>query len=129
MDVKCLFTPCHTTGHICYYITSTVDNVAPIVFTGDTLFIAGCGRFFEGNATQMYDALINKLSKLPGNTVNNFFYYSILYIVQRVKLRSNLVIIRLSSVLVKLKTGYPENTDKLVILSSLLDLFENVQWS
>ena len=36
LGVKCLFTPCHTTGHICYYITSTsdlgVNNKA--VFTG-----------------------------------------------------------------------------------------------
>jgi len=44
--------------------------VAPVVFTGDTLFIGGCGRFFEGNASQMYDALVNKLAKLPEKTVS-----------------------------------------------------------
>ena len=70
LDVRCLFTPCHTTGHICYYVTSPVDGVAPVVFTGDTLFIGGCGRFFEGNASQMYDALVNKLAKLPEKTVS-----------------------------------------------------------
>ncbi len=70
LDVKCLFTPCHTTGHICYFVKSPVEGVAPAVFTGDTLFIAGCGKFFEGNATQMYDALLNKLAKLPENTVS-----------------------------------------------------------
>lgn len=32
IDVKCLFTPCHTTGHICYYVTA--PNQTPAVFTG-----------------------------------------------------------------------------------------------
>lgn len=35
---------------------------------GDTLFIAGCGRFFEGTAEQMYSALVEKLGNLPDNT-------------------------------------------------------------
>ena len=39
-----------------------------MVFTGDTLFLGGCGRFFEGTAEQMYSALIEKLSKLPDDT-------------------------------------------------------------
>ena len=55
-------------GHICYYITGK-ETITPCVFTGDTLFISGCGRFFEGNAGQMYNALINILSRLPGETV------------------------------------------------------------
>jgi hydroxyacylglutathione hydrolase len=38
------------------------------VFTGDTLFLGGCGRFFEGTAEQMYEALIKKLSILPNET-------------------------------------------------------------
>lgn len=37
-------------------------------FAGDTLFIGGCGRFFEGTAEQMYFALINRLSELPDHT-------------------------------------------------------------
>lgn len=32
------------------------------------MFIAGCGRFFEGTAEQMYSALIEKLGQLPDNT-------------------------------------------------------------
>jgi hydroxyacylglutathione hydrolase len=44
--VKCLETPCHTRGHISYFITSTRAEDKPAVFTGDTLFIGGCGRFF-----------------------------------------------------------------------------------
>ncbi|XP_052800917.1 hydroxyacylglutathione hydrolase, mitochondrial-like isoform X2 [Mya arenaria] len=66
LNVECLFTPCHTSGHICYYVTG--DEADPAVFTGDTLFSGGCGRFFEGTAPQMYDALINILGKLPAHT-------------------------------------------------------------
>ncbi|XP_046815680.1 hydroxyacylglutathione hydrolase, mitochondrial isoform X1 [Vespa crabro] len=66
LNVQCLATPCHTTGHICYYITGEGDT--PAVFTGDTLFVGGCGRFFEGTADQMYKALIDILGKLPNET-------------------------------------------------------------
>lgn len=66
LTIRCLFTPCHTTGHICYYIDS--PNGERAVFTGDTLFLGGCGRFFEGNATDMHAALIGKLSALPNDT-------------------------------------------------------------
>ncbi|KAF7988698.1 hypothetical protein HCN44_001271 [Aphidius gifuensis] len=67
LKVECLATPCHTTGHICYNVTSDQDD-APAVFTGDTLFIGGCGRFFEGTAQQMYTALVEKLGSLPDKT-------------------------------------------------------------
>ncbi|XP_015597835.1 hydroxyacylglutathione hydrolase, mitochondrial isoform X2 [Cephus cinctus] len=66
LEVTCLQTPCHTSGHICYYITNGSET--PAVFTGDTLFAAGCGRFFEGTAEQMYKALIEILGKLPDET-------------------------------------------------------------
>lgn len=65
-SVKCLTTPCHTTGHVCYHITT--DEQDTVVFTGDTLFIAGCGRFFEGNGKMMNDALNVKLASLPDDT-------------------------------------------------------------
>jgi len=66
LDVTCMFTPCHTTGHICYFFTGGGDT--PSVFTGDTLFLGGCGRFFEGTADQMHEALVGKLAKLPDET-------------------------------------------------------------
>lgn len=66
LKIHCLFTPCHTTGHICYFVES--PNGERAVFTGDTLFLGGCGRFFEGTATEMHSALIGKLSKLPNDT-------------------------------------------------------------
>ncbi|XP_026468692.1 hydroxyacylglutathione hydrolase, mitochondrial-like isoform X1 [Ctenocephalides felis] len=65
LDVQCLFTPCHTKGHMCYYITSAEGDNA--VFTGDTLFIGGCGRFFEGTAEQMCHAM-SVLGSLPDET-------------------------------------------------------------
>ena len=65
LNLRCLFTPCHTTGHICFYVE---DEQYPCVFTGDTLFVAGCGKFFEGTGADMYHSLINVLSKLPDNT-------------------------------------------------------------
>ncbi|XP_070580531.1 hydroxyacylglutathione hydrolase, mitochondrial-like [Ptychodera flava] len=67
LNVKSLSTPCHTSGHICYFVTGDPDQ-DPLVFTGDTLFVAGCGKFFEGTPQQMYRALIEVLSSLPQNT-------------------------------------------------------------
>lgn len=66
LKVTCFETPCHTTGHVCYLVEG--EGAEPAVFTGDTLFAAGCGRFFEGTAPQMYRALIEVLSPLPDNT-------------------------------------------------------------
>lgn len=37
LTVRCLFTPCHTTGHICYFIDA--PNGERAVFTGDHQYI------------------------------------------------------------------------------------------
>ncbi|XP_058747817.1 hydroxyacylglutathione hydrolase cytoplasmic [Vicia villosa] len=68
ITVLALHTPCHTNGHISYYVTGR-ENEVPTVFTGDTLFIAGCGKFFEGTAEQMYQSLSVTLSSLPKPTL------------------------------------------------------------
>ncbi|EDO27917.1 predicted protein, partial [Nematostella vectensis] len=70
LHVKCLFTPCHTSGHICFHVTGDAGKPTA-VFTGDTLFSGGCGRFFEGSPPEMYSALIEVLGSLPENTVSN----------------------------------------------------------
>ncbi len=57
--------PGHTAGHIAYYCTSV--NGAPLLFCGDTLFSAGCGRLFEGSPAQML-ASLDTLAALPDNT-------------------------------------------------------------
>lgn len=65
--VTCLLTPCHTKGHVCYFVEDK-NGGPPAVFTGDTLFSAGCGKFFEGTPEQMYQALVKILGSLPGET-------------------------------------------------------------
>ncbi len=40
---------------------------APLLFCGDTLFSAGCGRLFEGTPAQLH-ASLNKLAALPPDT-------------------------------------------------------------
>ncbi|KAJ7771736.1 beta-lactamase-like protein [Mycena metata] len=67
--IKCLATPCHTQDSICFYATDASDSKHPGgVFTGDTLFIAGCGRFFEGTGDEMHAAL-SYLGTLPDKTL------------------------------------------------------------
>ena len=61
-------TPCHTRGHVCYVVESKANEKAEekkdvAVFTGDTLFVGGCGKFFEGTGTDMFQSL-SKLGKL-----------------------------------------------------------------
>jgi hydroxyacylglutathione hydrolase len=53
--------PGHTKGHVAYHGHN-------MLFCGDTLFAAGCGRLFEGTANQMYHSL-TKLASLPENTL------------------------------------------------------------
>ncbi|KAL6767660.1 hypothetical protein ACKKBF_B36130 [Auxenochlorella protothecoides x Auxenochlorella symbiontica] len=57
-----LDTPGHTRGHVTYYFPS-----AKAMFSGDTLFSLGCGRFFEGTPAQM-QASLDKLRGLPQDT-------------------------------------------------------------
>lgn len=57
--------PGHTAGHIAYFCDE-VDG-APLLFCGDTLFSAGCGRLFEGTPAQML-ASLDQLAALPDNT-------------------------------------------------------------
>ena len=44
---------------------------APVLFAGDTLFVAGCGKFYEGTADEMYKALLEVLGRLPPDTVGS----------------------------------------------------------
>lgn len=62
---KVLDVPGHTAGHIAFY--AQPQDQAPLLFCGDTLFSAGCGRLFEGTPAQML-ASLRKLSALPDNT-------------------------------------------------------------
>ena len=50
VEGEVLHTPGHTAGCICF-------RFGQHLFTGDTLFGAGCGRLFEGTPEQMYNSL------------------------------------------------------------------------
>ena len=62
-EFSVLETPGHTLDHIAY-----VDNKKSLVFCGDTLFSAGCGRVFEGTFEQMHNS-IQKLNQLVPETI------------------------------------------------------------
>jgi hydroxyacylglutathione hydrolase len=59
--------PGHTSGHIAFYCADAGQQATPILFCGDTLFSAGCGRLFEGTAAQML-ASLEQLATLPAGT-------------------------------------------------------------
>lgn len=61
INFRVIHIPGHTLGHVAYYGHS-------VLFSGDTLFGAGCGRLFEGTAEQMLGSL-NQLAALPGDTL------------------------------------------------------------
>jgi len=59
--VTAVHVPGHTLGHLVY-------RCADVLFTGDTLFLGGCGRLFEGSAAQMFDSLCRKILAFPEET-------------------------------------------------------------
>lgn len=64
LNIQTITTPGHTAGCTSFYIDGTV-------FTGDTLFIRGCGRtdFQGGSAATLYDSVHTKLFKLSDQTI------------------------------------------------------------
>lgn len=60
-----LLVPGHTAGHVAYYAELPQED--PVLFCGDTLFCAGCGRLFEGTPAQMLNSL-TRLAALPAAT-------------------------------------------------------------
>lgn len=60
VDFEVIEVPGHTRGHVAYYRRG-------VLFCGDTLFGAGCGRLFEGTPAQM-QASLARLAALPQDT-------------------------------------------------------------
>jgi hydroxyacylglutathione hydrolase len=56
-EVRALHIPGHTLGAVAYVLDDAV-------FTGDTLFLAGCGRLFEGTPAMMFRSLCEVLGPL-----------------------------------------------------------------
>jgi hydroxyacylglutathione hydrolase len=66
--VRVIATPGHTSTSVCYYMELSAGNENGILWTGDTLFVGGCGRLLERDAQSMWDSL-QKLASLPEDTL------------------------------------------------------------
>ena len=53
----------HTNGHVAFHLPE-----AGIAFVGDSVFALGCGRMFEGEASQFWDSL-SRIKALPPETM------------------------------------------------------------
>lgn len=98
--------PGHTLDHIAYFLT---DDQKPILFAGDTLFAAGCGRLFDGSAEQLYRSLVT-LALLPENTqvyCAHEYTLSNLAFAQAVEPDNELIKERIKSEQLKRKNGMP----------------------
>ena len=62
-ELTCIHTPGHTNGCVSYLVNDRL-------FTGDCLFIRGCGRtdFQEGSSKTLFDSVRKKLFELPDST-------------------------------------------------------------
>lgn len=65
---KVMAVPGHTLDHIAYFLSRSTNAEQPVVFCGDTLFSAGCGRLREGTPQMLYQSL-QKLASLPPETL------------------------------------------------------------
>lgn len=65
VTIKAIATPGHTDSHMTYYVN--YDRV----FTGDALFVRGCGRtdFQSGDAGTLFDSVTQRLFALPNETL------------------------------------------------------------
>lgn len=92
IEVQCVSAPCHTKGHVLFLASSpslphtststsltndvssevvldpSLSSANKCLFTGDTLFIGGCGSFFEGGAGEMV-ANFRAISALDEDTL------------------------------------------------------------
>jgi hydroxyacylglutathione hydrolase len=68
LELSVIDVPGHTRGHVAYHAQRFGDDPRPLLFCGDTLFAAGCGRLFEGTPAQMLDSL-GRLATLPSDTL------------------------------------------------------------
>lgn len=62
LDVKVIHTPGHAKGSLCYVVSDKI-------FVGDILFFMSYGRtdFYDGNAKDLKNSIVNKLFALKGN--------------------------------------------------------------
>jgi hydroxyacylglutathione hydrolase len=61
LRIRTLHVPGHTSGHVVFVCGDAL-------LAGDTLFLGGCGRLFEGSPEEMYHSLYDKILSLPDET-------------------------------------------------------------
>ncbi|MBU1864378.1 MAG: hydroxyacylglutathione hydrolase [Candidatus Omnitrophica bacterium] len=66
-EMHVIATPGHTQTSVCYYLPGETEECDGIVWTGDTLFVGGCGRLF-GNMPHVLWESLQKLVALPNDT-------------------------------------------------------------
>ena len=64
--VDVIFTPGHTRDHIIYHVPDAHEGKGA-AFVGDTIFVLGCGRLFEGSPADMHGSMA-AIAALPEGT-------------------------------------------------------------
>ena len=67
LNVKCLSTPCHTSGHICYFVSKPGSSEPPAVFTGEE-----CSDVRAGAGCTLKDPRDLELSESSGQRSGAF---------------------------------------------------------
>lgn len=67
MNIQVIATPGHTRDSVCYYVQPS-DERSGLLFTGDTLFVGGCGRPIECDSRTLWQSL-QKLAAFPNDTL------------------------------------------------------------
>lgn len=67
VNIGIIATPGHTRDSVCYYVQPS-EKPGGLLFTGDTLFVGGCGRPIECDAQTLWQSL-QKLTALPDDTL------------------------------------------------------------
>lgn len=75
ISVRVMHVPGHTSGALAYVCEAKGE--APCVFSGDTLFAAGCGRLFEGTPAEMHASLARFAALHPTTRVYPGHEYTI----------------------------------------------------
>ncbi len=67
VTIQVIAAPGHTRNSVCYHVPAHGGENG-VVYTGDTLFVGGCGRLLEGDAATMWQSL-QRLAALPAETL------------------------------------------------------------
>lgn len=130
VNLKVMHIPGHTLDHVAFYNDE-------VLFSGDTLFAAGCGRVFEGTHAQMYNSL-KKLKALPKNTkvyCGHEYTVNNLKFVHRVAPDNQAILDRLEHTEILIKKKQPtlpstlqaEMATNLFLMASTLEEFSNLR--